>query len=51
MDSGAVISLMCMNVYNMIEDHYKTSVLPAAIDLKTVDGSPMSLLGKATIHL
>ena len=33
-DSGAAISLMCMSVYNMIEDHYKTSILPAGVHLK-----------------
>ena len=38
-------------VYNMVEHHYKTSVLPIAIHLKTADGSPMSLMGKASLHL
>ena len=46
--SGAAISLMHMNVYNMIEDHYKTSILPIAIHLKIVDGSTMSPMGKVT---
>ena len=35
----------------MIEDHYKTKILPAAVLLKTADGSSMSSLGKATLHL
>ena len=35
----------------MMEDQYKTKILPAAVHLKTVDGSEMSLLGKATLHL
>ena len=35
----------------MIEDCYKTKALPAAVHLKTADGSAMSSLGKATLHL
>ena len=35
----------------MIEDCYKTKILPAAVHLKTTDGSSMSSLGKATLHL
>ena len=35
----------------MIEDQYKTKILPAAVHLKTVDGSAMSSLGKTTLHL
>ena len=35
----------------MIEDQYKTRTLPAAVHLKTVDESAMSLLGKVTLHL
>ena len=50
-DSGDTISLMCTSLYNMIEDCYKTSILPAVIHLRTVDGSPMSFMGKATLHL
>ena len=50
-DSVASISLMCTCVYNMIEDCYKTSILPAAINVWTEDRSPMSLRGKATLHL
>ena len=42
---------MYTSVYNMIDDHYKTSTLPAALHLRTVDGSPMSSMGKATLHL
>ena len=34
----------------MIEDQYKTKILPAPVHLKTVDGSAMSSLGKATLH-
>ena len=50
-DSGAMISLMCTSVYNMIEDHYKTCILPAALYLWTADRSPMSSMGKPTLHL
>ena len=50
-DSGAALSLACTSIYNMIEDHYKTKILPAAVHLKTADGSSMSSLGKATLHL
>ena len=35
----------------MIEDSYKTSMLPAALNLKTADRLPMSSKGKATLHL
>ena len=35
----------------MIEDHYKTKILPAEVCLKTVDESAMYSLGKATLHL
>ena len=50
-DSGAALSLTHTSVYNMIEDCYKTKMLHAAVHLKTADGSWMSLLGKATLHL
>ena len=50
-DSGAAISLMCKSVYNMIENHYKTSIMPKAMQLTTADGSSMSLMGKKTLHL
>ena len=45
-DSGATISLMCTSVYNMIEDHYKTCILPAALNLWTAEGSLLSFMGK-----
>ena len=51
MDSGTTILLMCTSVYNMIEDHFKTSILPAALNFQTADGSPISSMGKATLHL
>ena len=36
-DSGAALSLAHVSVYNMIKDHYKTKILPAAVHLKTAD--------------
>ena len=50
-NSGAALLLVCTSIYNMIEDHYKTKTLPAAIHLKTANGSAMSSLGKATLNL
>ena len=49
-DSGAALSLACTSVYNMIENCYKTKILPAAVHLKTTEGSSVSSLGKATLH-
>ena len=42
---------MHTNVYSMIEDCYKTSILLAALNLWTADGSPMSSMGKASLYL
>ena len=50
-NSKTVLSLAHTSVYNMIEDHYKTKIQPAAVHLKTADGSSMPSLGKATLHL
>ena len=50
-DSWTTISLMHRNVYSMIGDCYKTSILPAVVYLKTVDVLPMPLMGKATFIL
>ena len=49
--SGGAISLAHTSVYNMIEDHYKTKILPTAVNIKTVGRSSMSSLGKTTLHL
>ena len=49
--SGAAISLAHTSIYNMIEDCYKTKILPAVVHLKTADGSSMLPLSKATLHL
>ena len=35
----------------MIDNCYETCVLPATVNLWTADGSSMSYMGKATIHL
>ena len=35
----------------MMKNHCKTKILPATVHLKTADGSSMSSLGKATLHL
>ena len=51
MDSRAAISLATRSAYNIIEDCYKTKILPPVVHLKTADGSSMSLMGKATLHL
>ena len=50
-DSRVALSLVHTHVYNMIMDCYKTKILPAAVHLKAADGSTMSSLGKATLHI
>ena len=35
----------------MIDDFYKTCILPAAVNVQTGDGSPMSSMGKTRLHL
>ena len=49
-DSGAALSLASTSVYNMIEDHYKAKILPAAVHLKKADRLSMSSLGKVTLQ-
>ena len=49
--SCAACSIACTMVYSMTQDHYKTKILPADIHLKKADGSSMSSLDKATLHL
>ena len=51
MDSGAALSLVCTSIYNMIDDQCKIKILPAVVHLKIVDGSAVSSLGKATLHI
>ena len=41
-DSETALSLACTSVHNMTEDHYTTKILPAAVHLKTADGSAMT---------
>ena len=50
-DSEAALLLVCTSACNMIEECYTTKLLHAAVHLKTVDGSSMSSLGKAALHL
>ena len=50
-DSGSALSLAHSGVYNMIDDWYKTKMLPTSVNLETDDGSSMSSLGKVTLYL
>ena len=50
-DSGAAISLLRYSAYKNIEDCYKTPIQPTTAKLNTSDGSPMSALGMAALHL
>ena len=50
-DSRAALSFAHTSIYSMIEDNCKTKILLAAVHLKKSDGSVMSSLGKATLHL
>ena len=50
-NSGAAISLVLTSIYNMIEDHYTTKILPSVVHLKAADRSSMLSLGKVTLHL
>ena len=45
-DSGAALSLAHTSVYNMTEYCYEIKILPAAVHIKTSDGSSMSSLGR-----
>ena len=49
--SGAALLLVCTSIYSIIEDCFKTKIVPAAVHVKTADGSAMYSLGKATLHL
>ena len=50
-DSSVAISLMCRSVYTMLEDHYKSIILPVAVNFQTADGLSMSSMGKETLYL
>ena len=50
-DSAAALLLVHISIYDMIEDQYKTKILPAEVHLKTVNDSVMSSLGKAILYL
>ena len=50
-DSGPAISLLQYSTYKNSEDSYKTPIQPTTAKLNTADGSPMTALGKADLHL
>ena len=50
-DSGTALLLVHTKFYSMIEDPCGTKILPAAVHLKTADGSAKSSLCKASLHL
>ena len=50
-DSGAAISLLQYSACKSIEDYYKTPIQPTTAKLNAADGSPMSVLGSAALHL
>ena len=50
-DSGVSISLLRYMAYKNIEDCYKTPIQTITAKLNTADGSPMSALGMAALHL
>ena len=53
MDSGAAVSLIHLHVYKLMPDTLKTAItLPVELEtLTTADGSPMHIIGHATITL
>ena len=52
-DSGAVDSLIHLQAYKLMPDTLKTAItLPGELEtLTTVDGSPMHIIGHATITI
>ena len=50
-DSGAAISLPQYSTYQYIDNSCKTPKQPTTAKLNTVDGSPMTALGMAALHL
>ena len=52
-DSGAVVSLIHLQAYKLMPDTLKTAItLPGELEtLTTADGSPMHIIGHATITL
>ena len=53
MDSGAAVSLIHLQAYKLMPDTLKTAItLPGELEtLKTADGSPMHIIGHATITI
>ena len=50
-DSGAAISLIRHSTYKQIDDRYKTPLQSTGAKLNTADGSLMTTLGSAALHL
>ena len=50
-DSGAAISLLHYSTYQHIEDSFKTPIQPTTSKLNTANGSPMTVLVMAALHL
>ena len=50
-DSGAAISLTQYSTYQHIDNSFKTPIQPATAKLNTANGSPMTTLGMAALHL
>ena len=50
-DSGAEISILHYSTYQHIEDSFKTPIQPTTAKLNTTNGSPMTALGMAALHL
>ena len=53
MDSGTAVSLIHLQAYKLMPDTFKTAItLPGELEtLTTADGSPMHIIGHATITL
>ena len=50
-DSGAAISLSRYSTYQLIDDSFKTPMLPTTTKLNTADGSLIMALGMTALHL
>ena len=50
-DSGAAISLIRYSTYQHIHNGFKTPIQPTTAKLNTADGSPITALGMAALHL
>ena len=50
-DSGLTISLINYSAYQHIDNSFKMPIQPTTTKLNTADGSPMTALGMAALHL